>query len=311
MTRPQETTLALIGPTAVGKTELSLQLAEEVGGEILSVDSRQVYRYLDVGTDKVSPETRKRVLHHAIDVADPDDPFSVADFLTLARNAIRRIRARGRIPLLVGGTPFSYRALEGGLLSQSLPSDAQVRSRLEEEARERGREILHGELAALDPEAARRIHPRDVHRTVRALEIFRCSGQTPSWWYAQGKTLGGEFRIRYVGLIRPREELWRRIEERVRFQFSHGYPEEVRWLLEQGYDPRLPSLQGFGYRELAAWCRGTMTLEEALEGDIRATKAFSRRQMTWFRRFTPCVWYDLSERSREDVQQSLREAVIP
>ena len=142
MTRPQETTLALIGPTAVGKTELSLHLAEEVGGEILSVDSRQVYRYLDVGTDKVSPETRKRVLHHAIDVADPDDPFSVADFLTLARDAIRRILARGRIPLLVGGTPFYYRALEGGLLSQSLPSDAQVRSRLEEEARERGREIL-------------------------------------------------------------------------------------------------------------------------------------------------------------------------
>ena len=311
MTDPKAPLLALIGPTAVGKTELSLSLAEALGAEILSVDSRQVYRYLDVGTDKVSPQTRRRVIHHGIDVADPDEPFTAAEFVDLARGAVQRIRARGRVPLLVGGTPFYYKALEGGLLSEALPGDWEVRRTLEAEALERGREALHRELAAQDPESAARIHPRDLQRLVRALEILRCSGKTPSWWYAQGKTLGGEFSLTYVGLLRPREELRRRIEERVRQQFAQGYPEEVRWLLDQGYDPRLPSLQGFGYRELVAWCRGEQTLEEAAQGDIRSTKAFSRRQMTWFRRFTPCVWYDLTESAPEQVLRSLMERFIP
>lgn len=292
--------LAIIGPTAVGKTAFSLELARKINAEIVSVDSRQVYRYLDVGTDKVSLETRKEILHHLIDVVDPDQIYSAADFAEDAADAIERIYARGRVPLLIGGTPFYYRALTGAL-SEDLPKDIEIRLELGREIEKRGLQALHQDLCVLDPQAARKIHENDPVRTMRALEIYRITGKTATWWYEKQKKISAPYDILYIGLVRERKKLYKNIELRVREQFSGGYPEETEWLLAQGYSPELPALQGFGYRELVNYLHGKCTFEEAVQGDIRSTKAFSRRQMTWFKRFEPAIWYDFGVASAQEV----------
>ena len=290
--------IAIIGPTAVGKTDFSLPLAAALGAEVISVDSRQVYHYLDVGTDKAPREVRRKIIHHLIDVVDPDQVYSAADFAADALSAARRIAARGRVPLLIGGTPFYYRALEG-MLSESLPKDEEVRSELGREIRERGLAALHDELAAVDPQAGAKIHPNDPVRTMRALEIFRITGKSASWWYGRQNKMESPWDILYIGLTRERAALYENITRRVKEQFASGYPEEVEWLLGNGYSPELPALQGFGYRELVEYLGGKCTLAEAIEGDIRSTKAFSRRQMTWFRHFEPAIWYDFGETPKE------------
>jgi tRNA dimethylallyltransferase len=296
--------IAIIGPTAVGKTEFSLELAERLNAEIISVDSRQVYRYLDVGTDKVSPEIRKKILHHLIDVADPDQIYSAADFASQSSDAICRIRKRDRVPLLIGGTAFYYKAL-CGTLSEDLPKDPAVREELGEEIGARGLSELHSDLIALDPTAGEKIHCNDAVRIIRALEIYRITGKTPSWWYENQVKIDSATDIFYIGLIRERANLYKKIAERVRTQFSNGYPEEVEWLLAQGYSPKLPAMQGFGYKELVGYVQGKCSYEEAIEGDIRATKAFSRKQMTWFKHFEPAIWYDFDKyemsKALEDV----------
>ena len=296
--------IAIIGPTAVGKTEFSLELAERLNAEIISVDSRQVYRYLDVGTDKVSPEIRKKILHHLIDVADPDQIYSAADFASQSSDAICRIRKRDRVPLLIGGTAFYYKAL-CGTLSEDLPKDPAVREELGEEIGARGLSELHSDLMALDPTAGEKIHCNDAVRIIRALEIYRITGKTPSWWYENQVKIDSATDIFYIGLIRERANLYKKIAERVRTQFSNGYPEEVEWLLAQGYSPKLPAMQGFGYKELVGYVQGKCSYEEAIEGDIRATKAFSRKQMTWFKHFEPAIWYDFDKyemsKALEDV----------
>ena len=286
--------IAIIGPTAVGKTKFSLGLAEKFDAEVISVDSRQVYRYLDVGTDKVSHETRRHIPHHLIDVADPDQVYSAADFAFQAADAIERIRKRRKTPLLIGGTPFYYKALCGAL-SEDLPKDEEVRRALEDEIKEKSLTELHNELRSIDPAAAEKIHPNDPVRTMRALEIFRITGRNATWWYQNQSKMESCYDIFYIGLIRARTNLYDNIARRVREQFENGYPEEVEWLLSRGYSPKLPALQGFGYRELVRYVKGNSTYEEALEGDIRSTKAFSRRQMTWFKHFGPAMWYDFDK----------------
>lgn len=292
--------IAIIGPTAVGKTEFSLSLAKELNAEVISVDSRQVYRYLDVGTDKVSREVRREVVHHLIDVADPDQIFSAADFAQEAAAAAARIIKRGRAPLFIGGTPFYYRALEG-MLSDELPKDDAVRAALEEEIKERGLSALHNELAAADPEAGARIHQNDPVRTMRALEIYRITGRGVTWHYEHQRRIESPFSFFYIGLTRLRANLFTNIERRVKEQFASGYPEEVKWLLDNGYSPELPALQGFGYRELVWYLAGKCSFAQAIEGDVRSTKAFSRRQMTWFQHFTPARWFDFDQISRTEA----------
>ncbi|MDR1472918.1 MAG: tRNA (adenosine(37)-N6)-dimethylallyltransferase MiaA [Synergistaceae bacterium] len=298
---------AIVGPTAAGKTRAAFELARMIKGEIISVDSRQVYRYLDVGTDKISREKRSTVPHHLIDVADPDEIFTAADFVQRALSAARRIESRGRVPILAGGTPMYFKALEGGLLSESLPRDERLRRELERTAEIEGVRSLHGELSAADPESAARIHPNDRVRIVRALEIFKLSGRSATELYAAQKKIGGERGIAYFGVMSPRESLFERIERRAGEQFRSGYPEEVRWLLDNGYSRDLPALRGFGYRELVDYADGKITLDEALAGDVRSTKAFSRRQMTWFRQFSPILWYDFSETTLEKVAEDMAE----
>ena len=285
---------AIIGPTAVGKTRLSLDLAETLSAEIVSVDSRQVYRLLDIGTAKATREERERVPHHLIDVAEPTERFSASRFVELAEAAIREIRARGKNVLLVGGTPFYFRALLSGTLTAELPSDPAVRGRLEEALRSEGKEALHLRLRTIDETTASRIHPNDGVRIVRALEIYELTGQPPSVAFRERRPLGTEADVLYIGLTRSREDLRERIAQRVHDQMKEGFLEEVASLLNKGIDERYPSMQGLGYRELAASIRGKIPLDQAVERIIRATWAFARRQMTWFAKFEPAVWYDMT-----------------
>ncbi|NCC95296.1 MAG: tRNA (adenosine(37)-N6)-dimethylallyltransferase MiaA [Synergistales bacterium] len=287
--------IAVIGPTAVGKTALSVELAKKIGGEVISVDSRQVYRYMDVGTDKIDLATRKDVLHHAIDVVDPDEIFSVADFVELANRAVRRIIARGRVPIFAGGTPFYYNALFDRSLTVDVPCHPEIR----DELGKMDSLSRHEMLAKVDPDSAKRLHPNDSVRVIRALEVYRVSGETLSSFRKKSDNSG--YSPHYIGLIRPREDLCRSIEDRVKKQFHGGYPEEVQWLLDMGFSPDLPSMKGFGYRELVLYCQGRMTLDEGIESDIVATRQFAKRQMTWFRKFFPVDWYDLSKTSYNEV----------
>ena len=305
MTASPRELLSLVGPTASGKTLLSLELARRLKGEIISVDSRQVYRFMDVGTDKVSRKIREEIPHHLIDVADPDETFSAADFAAGASKAVEQILARGRVPILAGGSPFYFKALFSDVIHEGLKRWDDTRKEYEKDW-DRGRsEDLYRRLESLDPEYASRIHPNDRFRIIRALSIIDRTGENPTSLRAKGPVSPNSFRPFYIGLYPGRAELYGKIGERVREQFASGYPEEVAFLLSKGFGPELPSMKGFGYRELAAFHRGEITLEEAIEGDIRATKAFARRQMTWFRRFSPCLWYYVTGASIQDIARKV------
>jgi len=283
--------LCVIGPTASGKTALSLELARSLDGEIISVDSRQVFRFMDVGTDKVSMNTRAEIPHHMIDVVDPDGYFSAADFAEGAKRIVVDIVSRGKTPILVGGTPFYYRALFSGILSAELKSWPEVRKEYEARWRDGEAKFLYQRLEREDPDYASHVHPNDAFRVIRALAIIDKTGKKPTYWRKRALKRKTGLSPFYIGLYPGREALYSNIEKRVREQFLKGYPEEVENLLARGYGEDLPSMRGFGYRELAAFHGGRMSLKEALEGDIRSTKAFARRQMTWFRRFSPSLWY--------------------
>ena len=292
--------VALIGPTAVGKTALSITIAERLNAEIISVDSRQVYRYMDIGTDKVSPTLRRDIPHHMIDIADPDERFTVSDFAEEASSAASRIYARKKIPLFVGGTPFYYNALFHASLNADLPSDENVREKYEALANSQGAELLHMRLAEVDPSTADKLHKNDIQRVTRALEIWDLTGKAPSQIYSEGIKRDYGFDVLYIGLTRSREELFDRIEIRLEQEFSQGFVEEVGWLLQHGYTEQHNPLKGLGYRELIDYHRGKITLDEALEGAISRTKAFCRRQQTWFKKFEPAVWFEMSEGSHEE-----------
>ena len=292
--------VAFIGATAVGKTALSISVAEKLKSEIISVDSRQVYRYMDIGTDKISLSFRREIPHHMIDIADPDEKFTVSDFAEKASQAVKRILARKKIPLFAGGTPFYYNALFHASLNSELPSDENVREKYENLANSQGAELLHMRLAQVDPESAEKLHKNDVKRVTRALEIFDLTGKAPSEIFRDGEKRDFGFDVLYIGLSRPREELFSRITIRLEEEFSSGFPEEVEWLMQNGFDERFNPLKGLGYRELIDFHRGKIKFSEALEQSIARTKAFCRRQQTWFKKFEPVVWFDVSESNHEN-----------
>lgn len=282
--------IVLLGPTAVGKTETALELAERVDGEIVSADSRLFYHGMDLGTAKPTPAERDRVPHHLIDVAPPDEIWSLARFLRAARAAIDEIHARGTVPFLVGGTGQYIRAVvEGWRIPRQRP-DPQLRVALERWAEIVGPEGLHARLAHLDPAAAARIDPRNLRRTVRALEVIFGTGRRFS---KQRRKKPPPYRTLQLGLIRPREELYARIDARLDSMMSAGFLDEVAGLLAAGYDPDLPSLSAIGYGELVDHLQGEISLEEALRRIRRKTRQFVRRQANWFPQDDPeMVWFE-------------------
>lgn len=283
----------LMGPTASGKTGLSLELAAARPVEIISVDSAQVYRGMDIGTAKLDAATRARVPHHLVDILDPAEIYSAARFREDALRLIGEIRDRGRLPLLVGGTMLYYRALQQGL--SELPSaDAELRTRLEDDAARLGWPAMHARLADKDAATAARLHPNDQQRIQRALEIVELTGMSPTEFYGLPKGMGIEGRVIKIALNPPqRSELHARIESRFRQMMQDGFLDEVMRLKARGdLHEDLPAIRAVGYRQLWEHLQGVGSLDEAVQRGIAATRQFAKRQLTWLRSEKDLHWLD-------------------
>lgn len=284
----------LVGPTAVGKTAFSLAIARRFRIDIISGDSVQVYRGMDIGSAKATPAERADIPHELIDILDPDEPFTAADFQRRAAGLIERSAARGRLPAIVGGTGLYIESVVYDYRFPGAGADERVRSRWEEEADKLGLAALHELLAERDPAAAARIHPNDRKRIVRALEICDATGETMSE-QVQKREKKSPYRLCMIGLTMERERLYERIERRVDAMIEQGLVDEVRSLLAKGYDRSLPSMQAIGYKEIAAYLHGEVTLERAVELLKRNTRRFAKRQLSWFRTMPQIHWIDVTE----------------
>ncbi len=292
--------ITIVGPTGVGKTALALELAPAIDGEIVSADSRQIYRYMDIGTAKPTPAERARVPHHLLDVVDPDQTLTLAEYQEMAYATLQEITARGRVPLLVGGTGLYVRAVAEGWRMPRVAPDPALRQALLERAEREGGASLFAELRAVDPVAAGRIDPRNVRRVVRALEVHHSSGRPFS---EQQQRRPPPYDELWVGLTMPRAALYARADARIERMIAAGWVEEVQRLLARGYSPDLPAFSALGYREIAAYVRGEMSLQEALALIRRHTRNFIRHQYAWFRPGDPRVhWYDASQPCLEEVR---------
>ncbi len=298
--------LCLLGPTAVGKTNLAIPVAQQMDAEIISVDSKQIYRYMDIGTAKPTSAERALVPHHLIDCVDPDQPFCAADFQKCADAVIHDITRRHKKVLIVGGSGLYFRALIDGLFEVPR-TDQDVRQCLHDELEKHGKERLHAQLEQIDPEAASRIHVNDVSRVIRALEVYELTGIPISRHQQQWKQSQARYPFRAFVISRPRPELYERIDQRVEKMLRDGWIDEVRSLLAKGYGKELVSMQGLGYRELVEYLEGTLGLGVAVEQIKLRTRRYAKRQLTWFRGDKRLRWIDLSANSESSVMQRLME----
>ena len=295
--------LAIVGPTAVGKTALGLALARRFAVEVVGVDSRQVYRGMDIGTAKPTPAERAQVPHHLVDIADPGDGFSLATYLDKARKAISDIHNQGLTPLLIGGTGQYLWALLDDWRIPSVPPDQDYRRHLQEIAHTQGAEALHARLARVDPRAATSIDLRNQRRVIRALEVHHQTGVP----FSELRRRGPEpYRALILGLTLSREALYRRINERVESMIEAGWIEEVRRLLEQGLTADFPSMSSVGYRDIAAYLGGDLALEQANQNIKTSTHRFARHQYSWFRLSDPRIhWLQVDTDALEEQSTSL------
>lgn len=280
--------IVVLGPTASGKSELALRLAQELAGEVVNADSVQLYRFFDIGTAKLAPEERVRVPHHLIDILEPDQVFTAGDYIRMARPLLKQIVARGHVPIVCGGTGFYARVLLEGLFPGP-GRDPQLRQKLLERERRRPG-LLHRFLRRRDPEAARRIHPRDVNKLIRAVEVCLLTGRPMTELFRQGRDALAGYRPLKLILDPPRPALYERINRRTRLMFERGLLEEVQKILAMGYSPELKPFGSLGYRQALAVLRGQMSLEEAIEETQKETRHYAKRQWTWFRREKDAEW---------------------
>ena len=301
----------LFGPTAVGKTDLVVRLFEGKG-EIVSVDSMQVYRGMDIGTAKPAPELRARIPHHLIDIKDPDEQYSVGEFVRAADSLVTEILSRGKLPILSGGTAFYFKHFLFGLPTAPA-ADPGIRSSLREELAANGLARLYERLARIDPDAGKRIHPGDTYRILRALEIHRMTGNPPSSYLSAAAPRAG-CRFFTAGLDRDRAELYARIENRVDLMFRDGLAEEAAGLVEAGYGERSPGMLAIGYREFFVAARtGCATLRDIRDAVKRNSRRYAKRQLTFFRSLPGVRWYhpDEEERILHDIDSFLADVSSP
>ncbi len=299
--------IIILGPTAVGKTEIAIQLAERLNGEIVSADSRLFYRGMDIGTAKPTLDEQARVPHHLIDIADPDEILSLAVFQQMAREAIADVQTRNKLPFLVGGTGQYIRAVTQGWAPPEVKPDERLRSDLERQKEEKGIYWLHEKLAGLDPEAAQKIDPRNYRRTIRALEVIMTTGKKFSEQRGQGES---PYQLITIGLTRPREELYKRVDARIESMYANGLMDEVKGLLAHGYSPSLPTMSAIGYRECVQALEGRISVEEAKQLTRRATRVFVRRQANWFKESdSNILWFKVKDGVVEEIEKNIRRLV--
>lgn len=287
--------IVLTGPTAAGKTELSIALAKKLNGAIISADSMQVYKYMNIGSAKIRPEEMQGVRHYLVDVLDPREEFHVARFQQMAKEAMDEIYRNGQLPIVVGGTGFYIQALLKDIDFDESSGELPCRKELEETARREGGAVLYERLKQVDPESAEAIHPNNVKRVIRALEFYQETGQPISLHNKEQKEKQPPYTYAYFVLNDDRARLYERIDRRVDRMVEQGLVGEVRWLKEHGYDRSLVSMQGLGYKELFPYLDGTCSLEEAVEIIKRDTRHFAKRQITWFKREPDVIWLNQQE----------------
>ena len=282
--------IVLTGPTAVGKTSLSIALARAVEGEIISADSMQVYKHMDIGSAKIKKEEMEGIPHYLIDVLEPDEEFHVVRFQEMAQEAMKEIYSKGKIPILTGGTGFYIQAVVKDIDFSQDTEKSSVRERLENLAQEKGGEYLHELLAQRDPESAEKIHPNNIKRVIRALEYYELTGEKISLHNEREGEKVSPYNTAYFVLNDHRERLYEKIDRRVDQMLDEGLVEEVRRLAQMGYTRDMVSMQGLGYKEILAYLEGEYSLEEAVYVLKRDTRHFAKRQLTWFRREKDVIW---------------------
>ena len=306
MNKLKKPLIILTGPTAVGKTDLSIQLAKAVNGEIISADSMQVYKEMNIGSAKIQPEEMKGVSHYLVDEIEPEEEFNVVRFQTMAKNAMKTIYQKGKIPVIVGGTGFYIQALLYDIDFTDTTQDLNYRRELEQLVQEKGNEYLHEMLQKVDPKAAQEIHENNRKRVIRALEYYRDTGKQISEHNEQQSQKESPYQFVYFVLNRDRQELYRRIDQRVDRMMEQGLLEEVKRLKERGCTSNMVSMKGLGYKELLDYLGGMDSLEEAVRIIKRDTRHFAKRQLTWFKREKEVNWIELDGKTEQQVLEEIQ-----
>lgn len=297
--------LILTGPTAVGKTDLSIKLAKKLNAEIISSDSMQIYKYMDIGSAKITKEEMDGVVHHVIDFVDPSKEYSVSEFKDCAERAIEDIHSRGKLPLITGGTGLYLNSIIYDMGFANVNSDSKIRKELEELYNKYGKEYMHNMLRSMSEKAADKIHPNNVIRVIRAIEICKLGGHIGD--FSTDLKLNDKFDCKIVVLNRDRQVLYERINMRVDIMMEKGLIKEVEKLYEMGYGKELTSMKGIGYKEVIDYLDGKSTLEQAIDKIKQGTRRYAKRQITWFKRYENATWIDLDKIRDIDEQINIIE----
>ncbi len=288
-----DSVIIIAGPTASGKTRLAVELAKDIGGEVISADSMQIYKYMDIGTAKPSIEEMGGIKHYLIDEIFPDEPFSVAAYKELALRYIREVLKKGKKPIVAGGTGLYINSLAYNLNFSETVTDWELRERLNREAETEGNMFLHEKLKKIDPEAAKEIHPNNVKRVIRAIEVYEHTKETISHHKDISRSIPPDYRFIIIGLMPDRQELYERIDKRVDIMIREGLVEEVKRLIDLGYDKSTIAMQAIGYKEILSYIKEEISFEEAVYAIKKGTKNYAKRQMTWFKRLENVHWIDV------------------
>ena len=293
--------IAIVGPTGVGKTDLSIRLAKKLNGEIISCDSMQIYREMDIGTAQPTKEEMMGIPHHMIDIVNPDESYNVDKYVDNSSECIKDVFSRGNTPILAGGTGLYADSLLGGISFVKTEGDEEYRNYLFDLAEKEGNEYVHKMLETIDPVSFKAIHPNNVRRVVRALEVYKCTGNTITYHNEMSKKEPSPYNPLIFGLTRHRDELYERIDKRVDIMVEKGLVKEAENLYNKGYTTDLTSMQGLGYKEFIKYFEGEMSLSEAIEILKRDTRHYAKRQLTWFNRNKDIVWINLSEMTDDEA----------
>ena len=297
--------VVILGPTAVGKTRISIKLAKKIKGEIISADSMQVYKMMDIGTAKPSLDEMEGIKHHLIDIIYPDKQFSVVAYQKRAYESIEKVTSKNKIPIIVGGTGLYLNSIIYNVKFSEASENIELRDKLLKEVKNKGNEFIHKELEKVDPTAAQRIHTNDVKRIIRAFEIYEYNRTSKTKNQEQQKKSPAKYDFIIIGLTMGREIIYKRINERVDIMFERGLVKEVKNLIKRGYGMHNTSMQALGYKEVALYLKGLLTFDEVRELVKKRTRQFAKRQMTWFKRIENIQWLDINKLSDDEVMEKI------